>query len=213
MKPIFDGVYINQILLQAQVYSIVSAAQRAPVFLSLSLSRLGSLRRTSSLVPLTVRSSNSPLKPESKRGSIFIRRFLMKHFKCMEFVVAITEALGVPPRAMTVFFRWLLTTALSPTRLTLKRYESFSSVSPCACAYTCGIWPVVTSRSRSIRRGEDTSGYHRIYAGLIKLRFHLREWKIDFKRQWEGMSAEVSYKFTVPCQEHVVVESFFSRHI
>lgn len=41
----------------------------------------------------------------------------------------------------------------------------------------------------------------RIYAGLIKLRFHLREWKIDFKRRWRderGSVGRVVIHCTVP---------------
>lgn len=83
MKPIFDGVYINQILLQAQV---PSALQRVLVSLSLSFSLSlsdpsSSLHRTRvqnplpPFVPLTVRSSNSPLKPSQKGGYYLLDGF------------------------------------------------------------------------------------------------------------------------------------------
>lgn len=127
MKPIFDGVYINQILFRA---GTVSAATLAPDEFSPSERTSGFLRP---LCPF----AEWPFGTELKRGSIFIRRFLMKHFKCMEPTI-------VPSRnRASLLFHLPLTQspsssdrdspfALSPACLTLKRYESFPSVLPCA---------------------------------------------------------------------------------
>lgn len=103
MKPIFDGVCINQILLQADTVNRV-APIRGASFCSSSPWR--KKPRPGAL--------NDLLNRVKKRGgSIFIRRFLMKHFKCMEFTV-------VPPRRTvpghTHPFVWI---SLSPLSLFL----------------------------------------------------------------------------------------------
>lgn len=46
--------------------------------------RVLSIRRTSGFPRPLCPFSEWPLETKLKRGSIFIRRFLMKHFKCME---------------------------------------------------------------------------------------------------------------------------------
>lgn len=122
MKPIFDGVYINQILLQAQV---PSALQRIlspflppslcfSLYFSLSFPSLSSSsssphhERTHPDLPRALYGpiAEWPFKTELKRGSIFIRRFLMKHFKCMKLAVAppgcchaFVDALALPFRS------------------------------------------------------------------------------------------------------------------
>lgn len=100
MKPIFDGVYINQILLQAQVPSASAATPRCRPRIVFLPSRTRVRVPSRSLTSLIDRRSFVPQQPgplaewpfktELKRGSIFIRRFLMKHFKCMELAVALT---------------------------------------------------------------------------------------------------------------------------
>lgn len=85
MKPIFDGVYINQILFRA---GTVSSATLAPDKFSPSDARPGS--------PAPFCSLEWPFESELKRGSIFIRRFLMKHFKCMESMVVPSRGRATP---------------------------------------------------------------------------------------------------------------------
>lgn len=97
-----------------------------------------SIRRTSGFPRPLCPFSEWPLETKLKRGSIFIRRFLMKHFKCMEPTVV-----PIPDLAAFTLATVPLTqspsssdrdspSALSPACLTLKRYESFPSALPCA---------------------------------------------------------------------------------
>jgi len=88
MKPIFDGVYINQILFRA---GIVSGATLAPDMFSPSYPGV----RPGLPASFDRRLTERPFKTELKRGSIFIRRFLMKHFKCMESTVVRLAALAL----------------------------------------------------------------------------------------------------------------------
>lgn len=74
------------------------------------------------LVFEAVRSLNGPLKPSLKRGSIFIRRFLMKHFKCMKLAVVRPPRTRsfLHSRAQSPSLPPFLPVALSPVRLALK---------------------------------------------------------------------------------------------
>lgn len=98
---------------------------------------------------------------------------------------------AIASRLPPIVTSYLLSPARYLPRLTLKSYESFPSVSACVTRTLSYVRPTLSfSRARNSSRKEhqgEHSGHSRvearIYVGLIKLRFHLRVRRIDFKRR------------------------------
>ena len=177
MKPIFDGVYINQILLQAQVLSescMVTWSRGTP-------SPLSPVRFQEWTPFSSELLAEWPFKRVLKRGSIFIRRFLMKHFKCMEFTVVSLRKHSGPhtlrmdfsppvsrgPFSLVSFFNY---SVISNARLDIKKLWIVSLLSLFHPVESYGTRPRNSAIRESFKRA-------RIYTRLIKLRFHLGSMK------------------------------------
>lgn len=120
----------------------------------------------------------------------------MKHFKCMESMVVPRSSYtrNRSPYAISVFFRsWLLVRVISRTLdiKTLWIVSLWLSLLPRTYA---------RNSSRKEYRGDILSIIEgRIYVRLIKLKFHLWEWEIDFSSA-EGTKLTISY-FSMSCRK------------
>lgn len=112
------------------------------------------------------------------------------------------------PYAISVFFRsWI------PNRVISCTFDIKTPWIASFCLILCYARPA-RNFSRKEYQGDILSIIEaRIYAGLIKLKFHLWEREIDFKQCWRNEVDRVIIQYTVPWTRTLSSNTFFTAYI